>query len=83
MTIRTVSSEEARLNWRSTLDTASQGGAVIIERHGKTSAVVIGPEEWYKLRDAHLKELQRRAEESETVSWDEVKAGLVERGLID
>ena len=81
--IRTVSSEEARLNWRDTLDTAAQGGAVVIERYGKTSAVVISPAEWERIQDIHIAELQRRSQESETFSWDEVKEGLRERGLID
>lgn len=81
--LKTVSSEEARLHWRDMLDTAAQGGTVVIERHGKPSAVVVNPAEWERLHKAHIAELQRRAQEDDTVSWEDALAGMVERGLID
>ena len=45
MTVRTMSSEQARTEWRALLDLASQGGVdVVIERHGKATAAVISYE---------------------------------------
>src|SRR5688572_18889170 len=61
MTITTVKSEEARLNWRDTLDTAHTGGAVVIERYSKPVAVVVNYEQWQKER-TRLKELELAAE---------------------
>ena len=42
MTVRTMSSEQARTEWRTLLDLASQGGVdVVIEQHGKAAAAVL------------------------------------------
>jgi prevent-host-death family protein len=43
MTLHTMSSEQARTQWRTLLDLASQDEVdVVIERHGKATAAVIG-----------------------------------------
>lgn len=53
MTVRTVSSETARTQWRHLLDLTSRGEAdVIIERHGKATAVLIRYEDYEALRPA-------------------------------
>ena len=61
MTLRTVSSEQARTEWRALLDLASQGGVdIVIERHGKATAAVISYETYQALQPA-LAELRTGA----------------------
>jgi prevent-host-death family protein len=51
MTLRTMSSEQARTEWRTLLDLASQGDVdVVIERHGKATAAVISYETYRALQ---------------------------------
>ncbi|MCL7455120.1 MAG: type II toxin-antitoxin system Phd/YefM family antitoxin [Anaerolineae bacterium] len=53
MTLRTISSEQARTEWRTLLDLASQGGVdIVIERHGKATAAVISYETYRALQPA-------------------------------
>lgn len=53
MSTRTISSEKARTEWRALLDDASKGEAdVVIERHGKPTAVVISYATYEALRPA-------------------------------
>lgn len=42
----TVTSEQARLNWRNTIDAAYVGNEVVIERYGKPVAVLINFDKW-------------------------------------
>lgn len=51
MMLRTMSSEQARTEWRTLLDLASQGGVdIVIERHGKATAAVISYETYQALQ---------------------------------
>jgi prevent-host-death family protein len=51
MTLRTMSSEQARTEWRTPLDLASQGDVdVVIERHGRATAAVISYETYQALQ---------------------------------
>jgi prevent-host-death family protein len=51
MNIRIMNSEQARTNWRTLLDLASQEDTdVVIERHGKPTAAVIGYETYQALQ---------------------------------
>ena len=53
MTIRKMSSEQARTDWRALLDLASQGGVdIVIERHGKPTAAVINYETYRAIQSA-------------------------------
>ncbi|HSJ56669.1 MAG TPA: type II toxin-antitoxin system Phd/YefM family antitoxin [Anaerolineae bacterium] len=53
MTLRTVSSEQARTEWRTLLDLASKGDVdIVIERHGKATAAVISYETYRALQPA-------------------------------
>ena len=53
MALRTMSSEQARTEWRTLLDLASQGGVdIVIERHGKATAAVISYETYQALQPA-------------------------------
>ena len=61
MARRTVSSEQARTEWRTLLDLASKGGIdIVIERHGKATAAVISYETYQALQPA-LNELRTAA----------------------
>ena len=73
MAPRTMSSEQARTEWRTLLDLASQGGVdIVIERHGKATAAVISYEMYQALKPA-LADLragasaQRRGQQMVTV----------------
>jgi prevent-host-death family protein len=86
MTLRTMSSEQARTEWRKLLDLASQGGVdIVIERHGKAAAAVISYETYQALQPA-LSEIrtgasaQQRGQHMATVL--EKLAQLPERSTI-
>ena len=65
MTRRTMSSEQARTDWRTLLDLASHGGIdIVIERHGKAMAAVISYEAYQALQPA-LAELRAGASAQE------------------
>jgi prevent-host-death family protein len=79
-------SEDARNNWREMIDTAYRGGEVVVERHGKAVAVLIGHDEWRILRNqriALLKQLSADAAGGRYHTLEEAEQGLRERGLID
>jgi PHD/YefM family antitoxin component YafN of YafNO toxin-antitoxin module len=53
MTLRRMSSEQARTEWRRLLDLASQGGVdIVIERHGEATAAVISYKTYQALQPA-------------------------------
>ena len=89
----TMQSEEARLAWRTILDTASSGGDVVIKRHNKPTAVLIGYgdylaileelEEQRELRMAQAIYEEWKRDPSTAIPWEEAKAQLVEDGVID
>jgi PHD/YefM family antitoxin component YafN of YafNO toxin-antitoxin module len=61
MTLRTMSSEQARTEWRTLLDLASEVGVdVVIERHGKATAAIISYETYRAIQPA-LAELRTNA----------------------
>ena len=65
MTLRTMSSEQARTEWRNLLDLASQGDIdIVIERHGKATAAVISYET-YRAIQATLAEIRASASAQE------------------
>ena len=73
MTLRTMSSEQARTQWRILLDLASEGRVdIVIERHGKKTAAVISYDTYQALQPA-LTEIragasaQQRGEQMATV----------------
>ena len=61
MSVVTVTSEDARLHWRETIDAAYAGKqSVVIERYSKPVAVLLSYEQWQATlqRLQHLKELE-------------------------
>lgn len=81
--INRISADQARVKWADVMNANLRGETVVVERYGKEVSAVVPYEEWQRLKNLHIAELKRRAEESETVPWEEVKAGLRERGKID
>lgn len=61
MTVLTVGSKNVRDNWRDMLDTVFRGGQVVVERNGKTAAVLIGEEQWQVLNTSfqRLQQIER------------------------
>ena len=47
----TLSADQARVNWRDTLDSAFKGDEIVIERYGKPLAVVVNYEDWQRVTD--------------------------------
>jgi antitoxin (DNA-binding transcriptional repressor) of toxin-antitoxin stability system len=79
MSVKTVRSEEARLNWRDTLDHAYQGGEVVIERYSKPAAVVVNYDQWQRWRRIWLDMIDQRIAEMDAgnyVPFEEVEAEL-------
>lgn len=46
----TISADQARINWRDTVDAAYRGDEIVIERYNKPVAVLMSYDEWAKLR---------------------------------
>ena len=65
MTLKTMSSNEAKQRWGDVMRTvAAADNAVIVESHGKPKAVVISIERFEKLR-----ELEAQAERDAALRW--------------
>lgn len=89
----TMQSEEARLAWRTILDTAAGGGDVVIKRHNKPTAVLIGFDDYLTIieeleeqRDARIAQAiyeEWKADPSTAIPWEEFKEELIRDGLID
>jgi prevent-host-death family protein len=94
MTINTWDSNEARTRWRELLDTTAAGEAdVVITRYGKPVSVVIDYEDYLALQDEldDLRSARRaaaiyaewKAGRVPTRNWEDVKADLMRKGLLD
>lgn len=46
-----LASEYIRTHWRDTLDRVFRGETVAVVRYGKAVAVMVQPEEWWRLND--------------------------------
>jgi prevent-host-death family protein len=91
MTISIINSGEARIRWRDLLDQVLAGkGDVLIERNGKSVAVMIPAVDYEQIREV-LEELRAAREAAAAYaewkrtpsiarSWDEVEAELDKAG---
>lgn len=77
----TINVTDARAKF-SELITQSHAEAVFVERHGKTEAVIVSPDQYERMMDA-LEEIEdvhafdaAMAEEGGNVSWTQAKADL-------
>jgi len=80
----TISSDQARINWRDTIDTAFKGDEVVIERYSKPVAVVVSYEEWQrrftqKQVEAIISAQRAKDAGEPTISHDELKKLMIER----
>jgi prevent-host-death family protein len=91
MPVTTVGSREARQKWRDLLDAAHLGSAdIVIERNGKPIAALIPYEDYLALAEAldDLRAARRVAEaykasQQSGRSYDEIRAELASKGLLD
>ncbi len=82
----TLRSDDARLKWRDTVDTAFKGTPVIIERYSKPVAVLVSHEEWLALSAQHLALLNERSaavKDGHFITWEDAKAQMIADGLLD
>ena len=89
-----ISSREARMKWRTVLDTVDRGTAdVVIERYGKPIATIIPYADYEELSE-YLEELRDvrfataaldtyRKDPSSAQPWEEIEAELIAEGLLD
>jgi antitoxin (DNA-binding transcriptional repressor) of toxin-antitoxin stability system len=86
MSAITVTSEQARVNWRDTIDTAYKGGEVVIERYGKPMVAVVNFDLWRRMRRQWVAMLEQRLAEmdaGEYVTQEELDAELKARGILE
>jgi prevent-host-death family protein len=89
MTIKTVSSEEARTNLRTVMDEVMTGEAeVVIERHGKPTVAVISYKEYQRIqkererRRSRLVRIRTEMEAGRYETWEQVQSALQAQGLL-
>ncbi|KAA3663468.1 MAG: hypothetical protein DWQ04_10560 [Chloroflexi bacterium] len=76
MTTTTMSSDQARSNWREVLETAVAGDNIIIERYGKPIAAIIPFDQFAEQSDDE--QILREASATyQTTDWQAMKAELV------
>jgi hypothetical protein len=87
MTVMTLSSEEARRQWREMLDSILAGKTeLVVERYGKPIAAVVNFDLWQAMKKRWIGELDRISAEMDAghyLTHEQVIAGLQERGLLD
>ena len=86
MSTITVTSDQARINWRDTIDTAYKGGEVVIERYGKPMVAVVNFDLWRRMRRQWITMLEQRIAEmdaGEYVTQEELDAELKARGILE
>jgi prevent-host-death family protein len=91
MPVSTLGSREARQKWRDLLDEVYTGlGDVVIERNGKPIAALIPYEDYLavaetldNLRAARRVAAAHKASQQSGRSYDEIRAELVDKGLLD
>ena len=91
MAVVTIDSNRARYNWRTVLDAAEKGDAVIT-RYGKPIAAVIDHDTWlavHKYIEAYRRARIRREidewrrDPSTARPWSEIQAEMIAEGLLD
>ncbi len=94
MTIQTLDSNQARLQWRAVLDTARAGQVdTVIERYGEPTAVVIPYPDYAELLEdlADLRAARQaikiyeawQQDPSIAEPWETVRQELINDGLLD
>lgn len=89
----TITSDHARLNWRDTINNATSGKEVVIERYNKPTATLVSFEVWNTMKrklqemESLLLHYQRRAEmeadPTMIMTGEELAKMLNDEGLVD
>lgn len=89
MTVKTLSSEEARTHLRDVMDEVTAGEAeIVIERHGKPTVAVISYKEFQRIqrerakRRTKLAKLRAEMESGNYKTWEQVEADLKASGRL-
>ena len=91
MPVTTIGSREARQKWRDLLDEVYTGTAdIVVERNGKPMAALIPYEDYLAIAEAldDLRAARRvaaahKASQQSGRSYDEIRAELASKGLLD
>lgn len=82
----TMTTDEARVNWRKTIETAYvDRNEVVLERYNKPVVVMMNYDMWRMLTQSRrmlLERLSKEVDEGKYFTQEEVEAGLRERGLL-
>ena len=88
MTVKTVTSEDARIKMRDILDDVHGGDEVVIERYRRPAAVVVNYAQWQAWKEAQKNEMITEAKKiladihsgkTETTSHDELMRLMFEK----
>ena len=86
MSVKTYKSEDARAKMRDILDDVTTGVTeVVIERHGKPTAVVISYHQWQAWKRQRKEQHARIRAEMDAghyETWEQVRAGMQATGLL-
>ncbi|MFN8486288.1 MAG: type II toxin-antitoxin system Phd/YefM family antitoxin [Caldilineaceae bacterium] len=89
MTVKILSSEEARTHLRDVMDEVTTGEAeVVIERHGKPTVAVISYKEYQRIqrdrekRRARLAKIRAEMEAGQYMTWEQVEAEMKTKGML-
>ncbi len=86
MAIKTYKSEDARAQMRTILDDVTTGTTeVVIERHGKPTAVMVGYHQWQAWRRQRKERHDRIRADMDAgnySTWEEVRAEMQAKGLL-
>jgi antitoxin (DNA-binding transcriptional repressor) of toxin-antitoxin stability system len=86
MSTITVTSDQARINWRDMIDTAFAGSDVVIERYGKPMVAVVNYDQWQRMRRQFLAMLDQRSQEMRDgnyITQEQLDAELRSKGIIE
>ncbi len=75
MSTKTMSSDQARSNWRELLETAVSGNSIIIERYGKPIAAIIPYDQFAD--DSSSETVLRESAAYQVSDWNDMKSELV------
>lgn len=81
----TITADQARINWRDTIDAAFKGDEIVIERYSKPVAVVVNYDDWQRRRftqrevEAIVKAKLAELRNEPTIAHEDLKNRIAER----
>jgi hypothetical protein len=79
----TMTSDQARINWRDAVDTAFEGSAVIIERYGKPVVTVLNYNQWQRMSKQMVQQADELARLRRIVKSDSILARMRAGDYVD